>query len=82
MHIAMSNFYLPSVTGPKMPADIKSADMEKTVTGKAGIIGWLKRSLDAVRSARGPEARRSPAQSQDLRRNCHRGWHVSPNHDP
>jgi len=31
MHIAMANFYLLSVTGPKMPADLKE-DAEKTVT--------------------------------------------------
>src|SRR4249919_3451854 len=29
MHIAVNNFWLLSVTGPKMPADLKSADMEK-----------------------------------------------------
>jgi uncharacterized damage-inducible protein DinB len=50
MHIAMANFYLLSVTGPKMPADLKQ-DMEKTVTSKAGVINWLKRSLDAVKAA-------------------------------
>ena len=52
MHIAMANFYLLSVTGPKMPADLASPDMEKTVTGKAEVVNWLKRSLDAVKSAR------------------------------
>ena len=52
MHIALANFYLLSVTGPKMPAEIKSNDMEKTVTNKADVIDWLKRSLDAVKSAR------------------------------
>jgi len=52
MHIAMTNFYLLSVTGPKMPADLTSADMEKTVTAKAEVIDWLKRSLDAVKNAR------------------------------
>lgn len=52
MHIAMANFYLLSVTGPKLPADLKSADMEKTVTKKADVIEWLKRSLDAVKTAR------------------------------
>ena len=52
MHIAMTNFYLLSVTGPKMPADVTSADMEKTVTAKAEVINWLKRSLDAVKNAR------------------------------
>ena len=51
MHIALANFYLLSVTGPKMPADIKSADMEKTVTSKAEVIDWLKRSLEAVKTA-------------------------------
>jgi uncharacterized damage-inducible protein DinB len=52
MHIALTNFYLLSVTGPEMPADMKSADMEKTVTAKAEVIDWLKRSLNAVKSAR------------------------------
>lgn len=51
MHIAMANFYLLSVTGPKMPADLKSDDLEKTVTAKADVINWLKRSLDAVKTA-------------------------------
>ncbi len=52
MHIALANFYLLSVTGPKMPAEIKSNDMEKTVTNKGDVIDWLKRSLDAVKTAR------------------------------
>jgi uncharacterized damage-inducible protein DinB len=51
MHIALANFYLLSVTGPKMPADLTSPSMEKTVTAKADVIDWLKRSLDAVKSA-------------------------------
>jgi len=50
MHIAMANLYLLSVTGPKMPAGLKE-DSEKTVTAKAEVIDWLKRSLDAVREA-------------------------------
>jgi uncharacterized damage-inducible protein DinB len=50
MHIAIANFYLLSVTGPKMPADLKE-DAEKTVTSKAEVISWLKRSLEAVRAA-------------------------------
>jgi uncharacterized damage-inducible protein DinB len=48
MHIALANFYLLSVTGPKMPADLKM-EMEKGVTAKADVINWLKRSLDAVK---------------------------------
>src|SRR6202049_247500 len=50
MHIALANFYLLSVTGPKMPADAKEG-MEKSVTAKADVINWLKRSLDAVKEA-------------------------------
>ena len=50
MHLAIANFYLLSVTGPKMPADLNE-NMEKTVTSKAEVIAWLKRSLDAVKTA-------------------------------
>ena len=50
MHIALANFYLLSVTGPKMPADLKEG-MDKSVTAKADVIAWLKRSLDAVKEA-------------------------------
>ncbi len=50
MHIALANFYLLSVTGPKMPAELKQ-EMEKTVTSKADVINWLKRSLEAVKQA-------------------------------
>jgi len=51
MHIAFANFYLLSVTGPPMPADMTSPNMEKTVTDKAKVIDWLKRSLEAVKTA-------------------------------
>ena len=50
MHIALANFYLLSVTGPKMPAELKR-EMEKSVTAKADVISWLKRSLEAVKQA-------------------------------
>jgi uncharacterized damage-inducible protein DinB len=50
MHIALANFGLLSVTGPPMPADLKEG-MEKSVTPKAEVINWLKRSLDAVKQA-------------------------------
>ena len=50
MHIVDANFYLLSVTGPKMPADLKEG-MDKTVTSKAEVIAWLKRSLEAVKQA-------------------------------
>ncbi|HEY2168234.1 MAG TPA: DinB family protein [Candidatus Angelobacter sp.] len=64
MHIALANFYLLSVTGPKMPEDLKE-DMEKTVTAKADVIKWLKRSLEAVRAAHVAE------KSADLQRKVH-----------
>jgi uncharacterized damage-inducible protein DinB len=51
MHTALANFYLLSVTGPKMPPDVKPG-MEKSVTKKSDVIAWLKRSLDAVKTAR------------------------------
>jgi uncharacterized damage-inducible protein DinB len=50
MHIAVANFYLLSTIGPKMPADLKPG-AEKTVTSKAEVIDWLKRSLEAVGKA-------------------------------
>jgi hypothetical protein len=48
MRIAIANFYLLSVTGPKMPADLKEG-MGKAVTSKAEVSNWLKRSMDAVK---------------------------------
>ena len=50
MHIAIANFGLLSFTGPKVPADFKP-DLEKTVTAKADVVSWLRRSLDAVKLA-------------------------------
>src|SRR5580658_6153831 len=64
MHIVEANFYLLSVTGPKMPADWKEG-MDKTVTSKAEVIVWLKRSLEAVRDAHLAET------AKDLQRKVH-----------
>jgi len=64
MHIVMANFYLLIVTGPKMPADLKE-DAVKTVTSKAEVISWLKRSLDAVKEAHLAE------KPEDLQRKVH-----------
>ena len=50
MHIAIANFWLLSVTGPKMPPDLK-INAEKIVTSKPEVIAWLKRSLEAVKEA-------------------------------
>jgi uncharacterized damage-inducible protein DinB len=54
MHIAMANFGLLSYTGPKMPDELKP-NAEKTVTSKAAVINWLKRSLEAVKRAHAKE---------------------------
>jgi uncharacterized damage-inducible protein DinB len=51
MHIAITDFYLLSVTGPKMPADLTSNSLEKKVVAKGEVIQWLKRSLEAVKNA-------------------------------
>ena len=64
MHIVSANFYLLSVTGPRMPTDLKEG-MEKSVTAKAEVIAWLKRSLDAVGEAHLSET------SKDLQRKVH-----------
>ena len=55
MHIAIANFYFLSVVGKQtMPTEIKPG-FEKSVTAKADVISWLKRSLDAARDARARE---------------------------
>ena len=64
MHIVMANFYLLSVTGPKMPADLKEG-METSVSAKAEVIQWLKRSLDAVKQAH------LAVKAKDLQRKVH-----------
>jgi uncharacterized damage-inducible protein DinB len=64
MHIAVANFYLLSFTGPKMPEGVNK-DTETSVTSKADVIKWLKRSLEAVRVA---HASVKPA---DLQRKVH-----------
>src|SRR5690349_2795957 len=64
MHIALANFYLLSVTGPKMPAGL-TQDSEKKVTSKAEVMSWLKKSLEAVKEAH------LAAKPQDLQRKVH-----------
>ena len=70
MHIALANFYLLSVTGPKMPVELTREpapgfNMEKSVTSKAEVINWLKRSLEAVKQAH------LAVTPQDLQRKVH-----------
>jgi len=50
MHIVAANFGLLNMIGLDSPGDM-SENMEKTVTAKADVINWLKRSLDAVKAA-------------------------------
>ena len=50
-HVTLANFGLLSYTGPKLPADLKAESMERSVTEKTEVIAWLKRSLDAVKTA-------------------------------
>ena len=64
MHIVLANFYLLRVTGPEMPAELKP-ELEKSVTSKAEVIRWLKRSLDAVKQAHLEE------KPKDLQRKVH-----------
>ena len=52
MHIAQSNFYLLSVTGPKMPHELERSDAEKAITSKPQVLAYLRQSLEAVRAAR------------------------------
>jgi uncharacterized damage-inducible protein DinB len=52
MHIAQANFYLLSVTGPKMPHELERDDVEKTIVSKPEVLAYLRRSLEAVRTAR------------------------------
>ena len=64
MHVVITNFYLLSVTGPKMPTDLKEG-MDKSVTSEAEVIAWLKRSLEAVKQAHLAE------KPNDLQRKVH-----------
>ena len=48
--VLLSDWRAGSVTGAKEP-DV-SVSMEKTVTQKTDVVSWLKRSLDAVATAR------------------------------
>jgi len=51
MHIAIANFGLLSLTGPKPPQGF-GQDLEKRVTQKAEVLDWLRRSFEAVRVER------------------------------
>jgi hypothetical protein len=70
MHVAIANFFLLSVTGPPMPNDLTSNQLEKSVTRKSDVISWLRRSLEAVKMGRaslkaGELARRVKIEGRD-----------------
>src|SRR5690348_11120644 len=71
MHIVIANFWLLSQAdrAAKMPAELDKfksvSDAEKSVTNKADIINWLKRSLEVVRAAH------ASAKPADLARKAH-----------
>src|SRR5437868_6515292 len=48
MHLAIANFGLLSVTGPKFPQGLTQA-MEKSVTSKEEVLAWLAKSFEAVK---------------------------------
>jgi hypothetical protein len=52
MHITQVNFYLLSITGPKMPQQLERNDVEKTIVLKPEVVAYLRRSLEAVKTAR------------------------------
>jgi Protein of unknown function (DUF1572) len=52
MHITISNFWLLSETGPPMPKDLTSNELETSITGKTDVVNWLRRSLEAVKTGR------------------------------
>jgi uncharacterized damage-inducible protein DinB len=56
MHIATSNYWLLAQTGAiTYPKALDPDDIDKTITSKAEVIGWLTKSFDAVKTARAKE---------------------------
>ncbi len=53
MHIAVGNYFLLGQAGIKPPIDLAALgkEPEKSVTDKAGVIKFLKESLDTVRAS-------------------------------
>lgn len=66
MHIAIANYYfLSSVGKEKMPPEIKQG-FEKSVTNKAEVISWLKRSLEAAQKDRASETEKTMARKVEF----------------
>jgi uncharacterized damage-inducible protein DinB len=49
MHVVGANYLLPSFLGVKLPEGFDRT-MEKTVTDKAKVIEWLKKSIENVKA--------------------------------
>jgi hypothetical protein len=80
MHIAVSNFYLLSVTGPKMPAELDDDDVDKNnLETRDNRLAKAFPGRREGRSCSG-QTQRSEAQSKNLRPRCHYRWHLSPHH--
>jgi uncharacterized damage-inducible protein DinB len=78
MHIATANFGLLRATGVTMPADFKPREMEKIVTAKADVIDWLRRSLNAVKTARaGLKPDDLQRKGKGFRGRCQHRWRLS-----
>jgi len=56
MHIAVSNYWLLAQTSAiTYPAALDPDDIDKTITSKAEVIGWLTKSFDAVKTSHAKE---------------------------
>ena len=49
MHVTGANYLLPSFLGAKLPEEFDRT-MEKTVTDKAKVIEWLKKSIENAKA--------------------------------
>jgi uncharacterized damage-inducible protein DinB len=52
MHIVGANYMLPSLVGGKTPEGV-TRDMEKTVTDKAKVVEWLRKSIENAKTVGG-----------------------------
>jgi hypothetical protein len=69
MHIATSNYWLLAQTGAiTYPKALDADDIDKTITSKAEVIGWLTKSCDAVKTDRAKENPRRTREKSSYRR--------------
>ncbi len=82
MHIITANFWLLSYTGVKVPDDIAAIKSEKSVIDKAEIIRLLKRSLEAVKTARAQLKPGISKETGDRKAQRHSRWYLPAHHHP